>query len=137
MASSDRAARRKTTGIQQLCQSVRSLQGEKSVGENPDTEVSYTSWDDQEFSVVSREVNFLSGIPSGIKVACWITPELSNLPNCCAHPLKESGTQWHGMGCCLSFFPFSLQYDGTFSEFKFSASSASSTRLGRWRSSLW
>ena len=121
MASSDRAARRKTTGIQQLCQSVRSLQGEKSVGGNPDTEVtgwenpgsgelqnsvSYTSWDDQEFSVVSREVNFLSGISSGIKVACWITQEFSNLRKCCAHSLEESGSQWHGMGVvqvCLSF----------------------------------
>ena len=78
MASSDRAARRKTTGIQQFCQPVRSLQREKSVGGNPDTEVtgwenpgsgelqnsvSYTSWDDQEFSVVNREVKFLSETP--------------------------------------------------------------------------
>ena len=54
--------------------------------------------DDQEFSVVNREVNFLSGIPSRIKVACWITQEFSNLRNFCAHSLEESGTQWHGLG---------------------------------------
>ena len=96
-----------------------------SRGRNPDTEVTgwenpgsgelqnsvrYTSWDDQEFSVVNREVNFCQVSPPE-KVACWITQEFSNLWNCCAHSLEESGTQWHGMGGeggrgCLSLFKF-------------------------------
>ena len=89
MAPSDRAAFWKTTGIQQLCQSVRSLQGENRKGGNPDSEV----------TSVTRfgRLIFFVRCPSGIKVACWIIQEFSNLRSSCAHSLEESGTQWHGI----------------------------------------
>ena len=60
MASSDRAARRKTTGIQQLCQSVGSLQGEKSVGGNPDTEV--TGWENPGSGELQTRSRTLAGM---------------------------------------------------------------------------
>ena len=87
--------------------------GEKSVGGNPDTEVSgwenpgsgelqnsvsYTCWDDQEFSVVNREVNFFVRYPFRNKGCSLDYPGIQQPSEqlCSLAGRIRNSVAWHG-----------------------------------------